>query len=56
MREIRPSGSEGGETGQPVFPTPIEFENRFRERCWRGGLGSDRLIVHTCHRLVDKPT
>lgn len=24
MREIRPSGSEGGETGQPVFPTPID--------------------------------
>ncbi len=23
MREIRQSGSEGGETGQPVFPTPI---------------------------------
>ena len=23
MREIRTSGSEGGETGQPVFPTPI---------------------------------
>ncbi len=23
MREIRPSGSEGGETGRPVFPTPI---------------------------------
>ena len=25
MREIRQSGSEGGETGQPVFPTPIFF-------------------------------
>ena len=25
MREIRTSGSEGGETGQPVFPTPIDF-------------------------------
>ena len=24
MREIRTYGSEGGETGQPVFPTPIE--------------------------------
>ena len=23
MRENRTSGSEGGETGQPVFPTPI---------------------------------
>ena len=23
MREIRPSGSEGGGTGQPVLPTPI---------------------------------
>jgi hypothetical protein len=23
MREIRQSGSEGGETGKPVFPTPI---------------------------------
>jgi hypothetical protein len=25
MREIRTYGSEGGETGQPVFPTPIGF-------------------------------
>ena len=24
MREIRPSGSEGGETDSSVFPTPIE--------------------------------
>ena len=24
MRETRPYGSEGGETGKPVFPTPIE--------------------------------
>jgi hypothetical protein len=23
MRENRTCGSEGGETGQPVFPTPI---------------------------------
>jgi hypothetical protein len=23
MRENRPSGSEGGETGEPVFPTPM---------------------------------
>ena len=23
MREIRPHGSEGGEAGQPAFPTPI---------------------------------
>jgi hypothetical protein len=23
MREIRPSGSAGGEAGQPAFPTPI---------------------------------
>ncbi len=23
MREIRPSGSEGRETGRPAFPTPI---------------------------------
>ena len=23
MREIRTCGSEGGETGKPVFPTPI---------------------------------
>jgi len=23
MRENRPSGSEGGETGKPVFPTSI---------------------------------
>ena len=26
MREIRTSGSEGGETGQPVFPTPISAD------------------------------
>jgi hypothetical protein len=33
MREIRPSGSEGGETGQPVFPTPIdEDQNLMRMR------------------------
>ena len=25
MREIRPSGSEGGGTGQPVLPTPIRI-------------------------------
>ncbi len=24
MRENRTYGSEGGETGKPVFPTPIE--------------------------------
>ena len=26
VREIRTHGLEGGETGQPVFPTPIETE------------------------------
>ena len=26
MRENRPYGSEGGETGKPVFPTPIALE------------------------------
>jgi len=25
MRESRTYGSEGGETGKPVFPTPIKF-------------------------------
>ncbi len=34
MREIRTSGSEGGETGQPVFPTPIFAR---RERLLGGG-------------------
>ena len=33
MREIRTSGSEGGETGQPVFPTPINCRPRFTS--WR---------------------
>ena len=28
MREIRLYGSEGGETGQPVFPTPITHLRR----------------------------
>jgi hypothetical protein len=29
MRENRTSGSEGGETGRPVFPTPIEASTTF---------------------------
>ena len=32
MREIRTSGSEGGETGQPVFPTPISGRTERRRR------------------------
>ena len=29
VREIRLHGSEGGETGQPVFPTPIALRHRY---------------------------
>jgi hypothetical protein len=29
MRENRTCGSEGGETGQPVFPTPINLFKLF---------------------------
>jgi hypothetical protein len=54
MREIRPSGSEGGETGQPVFPTSINLFKLFlrgrfalSQRISYAGLDSTTIALMT---------
>lgn len=42
MREIRPSGSEGGEAGQPAFPTPIVQQRAQPWSRWRPLVSSGR--------------
>ena len=49
MREIRPSGSEGGETDSSVFPTPI-IQSILRLRNGKHGLvahATEYIIPHT---------
>jgi hypothetical protein len=53
MRENRTCGSEGGETGQPVFPTPI-FGPKVRERGHRPEIG--KLFRLSQLRVLGSPS
>jgi len=48
MREIRTSGSEGGESGQPGFPTPLVFINTYKGQSNRDEGFGDFLRFHQC--------
>ena len=56
MREIRPSGSEGGETGQPVFPTPIDSLTASKRNDPQGLFHADADVdQHQPHATPDSP-